>query len=176
MRGIRRDLWRGLLAAGEPFGIAPAGLGARDTLRLEARLSLYGNDIDETTNPYEARLGWAVKLDKGDFLGREALVAIKEAGPSRKLWSAFEMTGRGIARHGYPILDASGETIGEVTSGSPGPDAGQEHRPRLRTGRDGEDWDGARHRDPRQGDRAQKSSRLPFTSVARNRWRTTPTS
>jgi aminomethyltransferase len=117
-------IWRGLLAAGEPLGIAPAGLGARDTLRLEARLSLYGNDIDETTNPYEARLGWTVKLDKGDFRGRDALVAIKEAGPSRKL-VGFEMTGRGIGRHGYPIVDGTGEKIGEVTSGSPSPTLGK---------------------------------------------------
>jgi len=117
-------LWRSLIAAGEPHGIAPVGLGARDTLRLEARLSLYGNDIDETTNPYEARLGWTVKLGKGDFRGRDALVAIKEAGPSRKL-VGFEMTARGIARHGYPIVDGSGERIGEVTSGSPAPTLGK---------------------------------------------------
>lgn len=118
-----RRLWDALLEAGAPHGIAPAGLGARDTLRLEAALSLYGNDIDETTNPYEARLGWVVKLDH-DFVGRAALERIKAEGPTRKL-VGIEMVGRGIARHGYPILDASGERIGEVTSGSPGPTVGK---------------------------------------------------
>ncbi|MCA9605407.1 MAG: glycine cleavage system aminomethyltransferase GcvT [Myxococcales bacterium] len=113
-------LWRHLLAAGAAHGIAPTGLGARDTLRLEACLSLYGNDIDETTNPLEAGLGWVVKLDRGDFLGKEALVAIKEAGLTRKL-VGFRMTGRGIARHGYPIVGPDGHKVGEVTSGSPGP-------------------------------------------------------
>ncbi len=113
-------LWRGLLAAGKDLGIEPAGLAARDTLRLEARLSLYGNDIDETTNPLEAGLGWTVKLDKPDFLGKQALAAIKAAGVTRKM-VGFEMTGRGIARHGYPLLDAAGATIGVCTSGSPAP-------------------------------------------------------
>jgi aminomethyltransferase len=117
-------VWRALLDAGGPLGIEPAGLGARDTLRLEARLSLYGNDIDETTNPIEAGLGWVVKLDKGDFLGRAALQTIKERGPSRKL-VGFEMTGRGIARHGYPLLDATGQKVGVCTSGSPGPTVGK---------------------------------------------------
>ena len=116
-------LWARLLEAGAKHGIAPAGLGARDTLRLEAALSLYGNDIDETTNPYEAGLGWVVKLDH-DFLGREALERIKAEGPSRKL-VGLEMTGRGIARHGYPIVDRSGATVGTVTSGSPGPTVGK---------------------------------------------------
>ncbi|HEY8427209.1 MAG TPA: glycine cleavage system aminomethyltransferase GcvT, partial [Sandaracinaceae bacterium] len=116
-------LFRHLLEAGAAHGIAPAGLGARDTLRLEAALSLYGNDIDETTNPYEAGLGWAVKLDH-DFLGREALERIKSEGVARKL-VGFEMTGRGIARHGYPIVDASGAHVGAVTSGSPGPTVGK---------------------------------------------------
>ncbi|RLB48849.1 MAG: glycine cleavage system aminomethyltransferase GcvT [Deltaproteobacteria bacterium] len=117
-------LFRALVAAGEAHGLAPTGLGARDTLRLEARLSLYGNEIDETTNPYEAGLGWTVKLKKGDFRGRDALVAIKEAGVSRKL-VGFEMTARGIGRHGYPILDAAGTKVGEVTSGSPAPTLGK---------------------------------------------------
>jgi aminomethyltransferase len=116
-------LWALLLEAGAKHGIAPAGLGARDTLRLEAALSLYGNDIDETTNPYEAGLGWVVKLDH-DFLGREALERVKAEGPSRKL-VGFEMTGRGIARHGYPIVDRAGATVGTVTSGSPGPTVGK---------------------------------------------------
>jgi len=116
-------LWRALLEAGEPHGLQPVGLGARDTLRLEARLMLYGNDITEETHPFEAGLGWVVKLDAGDFIGREALRAIKAAGLQRKL-VGFEMTGRGIARHGYPIL-ADGDPVGEVTSGSPGPTVGR---------------------------------------------------
>jgi len=114
-------LWKAIMKAGDPHGLKPAGLAARDTLRLEARLSLYGNDIDETTNPYEAGLGWTVKLKAGDFIGRDALVKIKEAGLTRKL-VGFEMVGRGIARHGYAILDEEGEqAIGTVTSGSPAP-------------------------------------------------------
>ncbi len=113
-------LWRGLLEAGRELGIAPAGLAARDTLRLEARLSLYGNDIDDTTNPLEAGLAWTVKLGKAAFLGKDALLAIKAAGFNRKL-VGFEMVGRGIARHGYPLLDASGTPIGVCTSGSPAP-------------------------------------------------------
>lgn len=117
-------LWRALMTAGESYGIAPAGLGARDTLRLEARLSLYGNDIDETTNPIEAGLGWTVKLDKGDFIGRAAIAAVNDAGPTRKL-VGFEMTGRGIARHGYPLHDAAGAVVGVCTSGGPGPTVGK---------------------------------------------------
>ncbi|MBK8173290.1 MAG: glycine cleavage system aminomethyltransferase GcvT [Sandaracinaceae bacterium] len=117
-------LWRALMEAGKKHGLAPIGLGARDTLRLEARLSLYGNDIDETTNPLEAGLGWVTKFDKGDFVGREALAAIKEAGLTRKI-VGFEMTGRGIGRHGYPITDAAAKHVGIVTSGSPGPTVGK---------------------------------------------------
>ncbi len=120
-------LWNALLAAGKPLGIEPCGLGARDTLRLEGRLSLYGNEIDETTNPLEAGLGWVTKLDKPrDFLGKKALIAIKDAGLSRKI-VGFQMVGRGIGRHGYPIHAWTGsETptdapIGVVTSGSPAP-------------------------------------------------------
>ncbi len=116
-------LWRALLSAGKPHGLEPVGLGARDTLRLEARLALYGNDIDESTNPFEAGLGWVVKLDGQDFLGRAALRAIKEAGVDRRL-VGFEMTGRGIARHGYPIV-VDGKPVGTVTSGSPGPTVGK---------------------------------------------------
>ncbi len=116
-------LWRALLAAGQPHGLQPVGLGARDTLRLEARLMLYGNDITEETHPLEAGLGWVVKLDAGDFIGRDALRAVKTAGLDRKL-VGFEMTGRGIARHGYPIV-ANGDPVGEVTSGSPGPTVGR---------------------------------------------------
>lgn len=112
-------VWDGLMNAGKTHGIAPTGLGARDTLRLESKLALYGNDIDETTNPYEAGLGWVVKLDHGDFIGRDALVKIKAEGVSRKL-VGFEMQGRGIARHGYDIV-SNGEVVGTVTSGSPSP-------------------------------------------------------
>ena len=119
-------LWRALEAAGERLGVpaTPCGLGARDTLRLECRLSLYGNEIDETTNPLEAGLGWVVKLDKPAFLGKEALVRIKAEGLTRKL-VGFEVTGRGIARHGYPLETADGRVIGTCTSGSPGPTVGK---------------------------------------------------
>jgi aminomethyltransferase len=117
-------LWDGLLELGGPLGLKPAGLGARDTLRLEARLSLYGNDIDETTNPLEAGLGWVVKLDKSMFVGKEALAAIKAAPLPRRL-VGFEVTGRGIARHGYPLRDLDGNVIGTCTSGSPGPTVGK---------------------------------------------------
>jgi len=116
-------LWRSTLEAGEPHELQPVGLGARDTLRLEARLLLYGNDISEQTHPFEAGLGWVVKLDAGEFIGRDALRAIKATGLTRKL-VGFEMTGRGIARHGYPIV-ARGVVVGEVTSGSPGPTVGR---------------------------------------------------
>jgi len=114
------QLWRALASG----GAKPAGLGARDTLRLEARLSLYGNDIDETTNPIEAGLGWVVKLQKGDFVGRAALEQIKAAPLPRKM-IGFEMTGKGIARHGYPLRDESGAEIGICTSGSPCPTVGK---------------------------------------------------
>jgi aminomethyltransferase len=112
-------LWDRLMASGGPEGLLPIGLGARDTLRLEAKLALYGNDIDETTNPFEAGLGWVVKLDKGPFIGRDALARVKQAGIARKL-VGFELTERGIARHGYPIVAPSGAPIGTVTSGGPG--------------------------------------------------------
>ncbi len=109
------------MAAGSPHGIVAAGLAARDTLRLEARLSLYGNDIDENTNPFEAGLGWTVKLKPAaDFIGKQALKEIKAAGLSRKL-VGFEMRGRGIARQGYPLLNNDGEVVGLTTSGSPAP-------------------------------------------------------
>jgi aminomethyltransferase len=114
-----------LLEAGAPLGVEPIGLGARDTLRLEARLSLYGNEIDETTNPLEAGLGWVVKLDKpGGFLGRDALVKVKAAGLTRTI-VGFEMVGRGIARHGYPLLDSSASVVGVCTSGGPSPTLGK---------------------------------------------------
>jgi aminomethyltransferase len=117
-------VWRALLESGAPLGLRPAGLGARDTLRLEARLPLYGSDIDETTDPLEAGLGWVVKLGKGDFVGRAALAEIKGKPLARKL-VGFEMTGRGVARHGYVLRDMSGHDVGVCTSGSPGPTVGK---------------------------------------------------
>lgn len=116
-------VWEALIHEGQPHGLEPAGLGARDTLRLEARLPLYGNDIDETTHPFEAGLGWVVKLDRGPFLGKAALIETKAAGLTRKL-VGFEMTERGIARHGYPIVVGQ-QVVGTVTSGSPGPTVGK---------------------------------------------------
>jgi aminomethyltransferase len=115
------DLWKALTAAGAEKGLLPAGLGARDTLRLEAKMCLYGNDMDETTTLVEAGLGWIVSLSdaKGDFPGRSVLAAQKQAGTERKL-VGFEMTGRGIARHGYAAL-AGGDTVGAVTSGTYAP-------------------------------------------------------
>ncbi|MCC6645383.1 MAG: glycine cleavage system aminomethyltransferase GcvT [Polyangiaceae bacterium] len=121
--GDAAQLYARILDAGRDLGAVPAGLGARDTLRLEARLSLYGNDIDETTNPLEAGLSWIVKLDKPAFVGRDALLALKAKGLSRKL-VGFQMVGRGIARHGYPIKGADGAVIGVVTSGGPSPTLG----------------------------------------------------
>jgi aminomethyltransferase len=100
-------------------GAKPCGLGARDTLRLEAKMALYGNDIDHTTTPIEADLSWIVKLEKGDFAGRDVLSREKNEGPRRKL-VGFEMVDRGIARHGYPIVDGKDE-IGVVTSGTHSP-------------------------------------------------------
>ena len=117
-------LWNALMEAGKPDGIAPIGLGARDTLRLEARLSLYGNEIDETTNPIEAGLAWTVKLDKAEFIGQAAISAVKARGTERTL-VGFEMTDRGIARHGYPLLDRSGARVGICTSGGPSPTLGK---------------------------------------------------
>jgi aminomethyltransferase len=114
-------LWGALLEAGREKGLVPAGLGSRDTLRLEARMCLYGNDIDETTSLVEAGLGWIVSVDasKGEFLGREALEAQKRNGPPRRL-VGFEMVGRGIARHGHRVL-LGGEEVGVVTSGTYAP-------------------------------------------------------
>ncbi len=117
-------VWDALLEKGADLGVKPCGLGARDSLRLEFCFALYGNDIDETVQPYEAGLGWVVKLkSEQDFVGKAALQAFKEAGPSRKL-VPIEVTGRGIARPGYPIL-IDGEKVGEVTSGTKGPSVGK---------------------------------------------------
>ncbi len=112
-------IWNELLAAGEPHGILPCGLGARNTLRLEAGMALHGHEISEDITPYEAKLGWIVKLDKGEFVGRDALVRQKAEGVSRKL-VGFEMRGRGIARDGYRV-HANGADVGYVTSGGPAP-------------------------------------------------------
>lgn len=109
-------VWKRLLEAGAPHGLQPAGLGARDTLRLEAGMALYGHEIDDTTTPWEANLGWVVKLDKGEFLGRQALVAQKETGVPRKL-VGFEVKTRGIAREGHPVHH-DGDEVGRVTSGT----------------------------------------------------------
>lgn len=112
-------IWDQLLEAGSDFGLKLCGLGARDTLRLEKMYPLYGNDIDESTNPYEAGLAWVVAVNKGDFIGRKELVKQKKCCCQRKL-TAFIITGRGVARHGYKIY-ANQEKIGEVTSGSYSP-------------------------------------------------------
>ncbi|MGI5865769.1 MAG: glycine cleavage system aminomethyltransferase GcvT [Myxococcales bacterium] len=112
-------LWSALLEKGAPLGVTPCGLGARDSLRLEAKLALYGNDIDEEHTPLEAGMGWTVKLDKGEFIGRAALEKQKAEGVQRKL-VGFTTLERGIPRHGYPIL-ADGERVGVVTSGTQSP-------------------------------------------------------
>ncbi len=115
-------VWTEILEAGEEFGIVPCGLGARNTLRLEAAMALYGHEISETINPFEANLGRYAKLEKGvEFVGLEALRGVQQqGGPARKL-VGLEMVERGIGRDGYPVCAVSGERIGEVTSGSPAP-------------------------------------------------------
>jgi aminomethyltransferase len=112
-------IWNRLLEQGSDAGLIPAGLGARDTLRLEAGMALYGHEIDDTTTPWEAGLGWVVKLDKGEFIGRRALAEQKEAGVARKL-VGFEVKGRGIAREGHPVCIGD-EIVGRVTSGTYSP-------------------------------------------------------
>jgi aminomethyltransferase len=114
-----KHVWEKVFEAGASFGIKPIGLAARDTLRLEMGFCLYGNDIDDTTSPLEAGLGWITKFTK-DFVDSDYLKNQKEAGVTRKL-VAFEMVDRGIPRHDYPILDASGAVIGKVTSGTMSP-------------------------------------------------------
>jgi aminomethyltransferase len=114
-------VWNELLAAGAEYGIRPCGLGARNTLRLEAGMSLYGHEISESINVIEAGLERWLRLEKGEFIGREALVRMQAAGgPARRL-VGLEMVERGIARDGYPVLDLAGNEIGVVTSGSPAP-------------------------------------------------------
>ncbi len=112
-------IWNALTASGE---VTPAGLGARDSLRLEMGMALYGNDLDDTTTPLEASLGWLVKLKKGDFVGRDALVAQKEQGLKRKL-VGFTTSERSFPRHGYPVF-AKGKSSGEVRSGTMSPTLG----------------------------------------------------
>ena len=112
-------IWNELLAAGAESGLKPCGLGCRNTLRLEAKMALYGHEIDASITPLEADLAWIVKFDKGDFLGREALLKQRERGVRRKL-AGFEMRGRGIGRDGYEVL-LEGEAAGWVTSGGPSP-------------------------------------------------------
>ena len=112
-------LWNDLLAVGKDHGLLPAGLGARDTLRLEASYCLYGHELDEQTNPLEANLGWTVKLNKDEFIGHDALVKVKAQGPKRKL-VGIEMVERGICRGGYAIYEDD-QQIGVVTSGAPSP-------------------------------------------------------
>ncbi|MCQ6278461.1 glycine cleavage system aminomethyltransferase GcvT [Bacillus sp. EB600] len=114
-------LWEKLLEAGSEDGLKPCGLGARDTLRLEAKLSLYGQELASDINPLEAGIGFAVKLKKeSDFIGKSALIAQKEAGLKRKI-VGIEVTGRGIPRHGYKVVSEAGEELGVVTSGTQSP-------------------------------------------------------
>lgn len=116
-------LWFALLAGGEPDGLIPCGLGARNTLRLEAGMCLYGHEIDADTTVWEANLGWICKMDKGEFLGSAALARQQKEGVKRML-VGFEMTDKLIARDGYPVLQ-NGEKVGHVTSGSPAPFLGK---------------------------------------------------
>jgi aminomethyltransferase len=117
-------VWERTLALGAPGGVRPCGLGARDSLRFEPCLALYGHEISDTINPYEARLGWVVKLDKGPFVGSAALAAIKAQGPARRL-VGLELLGKGIARGDYPIHSLEGERVGHVTTGMPSPTLGK---------------------------------------------------
>ncbi len=115
------EVWRALMEAGAPHGLKPCGLGARDTLRLEMKYPLYGNELSDEWNPLEAGLGWVIKMDKGDFVGREPILKAKEAGLKRKL-VGIRLLDRGIARHGYAVHAADGvEKVGEVTSGTQSP-------------------------------------------------------
>ncbi|HET8656483.1 MAG TPA: glycine cleavage system aminomethyltransferase GcvT, partial [Longimicrobiaceae bacterium] len=116
-------VWRRLLEVGAPEGLIPAGLGARDSLRLEMGYALYGNDLDESHTPLEAGLGWVTRLDKGDFVGRDALLRQKEAGVERRL-VGFRLLERGFPRRGYPV-GFQGREVGEVTSGTVSPTRGE---------------------------------------------------
>jgi aminomethyltransferase len=114
-------MWNALMEAGGEFAIRPCGLGARNTLRLEAGMSLYGHEISEEINVLEAGLTHWLKLDKGPFIGRDALMAVQASGGPKRKIIGLEMVDRGIARDGYPVLDLEGREIGTVTSGSPAP-------------------------------------------------------
>ena len=114
------QLWNALTEAGKEEGLVPCGLAARDTLRLEKGFCLYGNDIDDSTSPLEAGLGWITKLGKGDFVDAEFFKKQKEEGVSRKL-VGFELLEKGVPRHDYPVVDAEGNVIGKVTSGTSSP-------------------------------------------------------
>ncbi len=114
-------MWEALMEAGAEFGIRPCGLGARNTLRMEAGMSLYEHEISEEINALEPGLDRFLKLDKGEFLGRDALLAVKAAGGPKRKIVGLEMVERGIGRDGYPVLSLAGERIGVVTSGSPAP-------------------------------------------------------
>lgn len=118
-----QKIWDAIFNAGAAQGIKPVGLGARDTLRLEMGFCLYGNDIDDSTSPLEAGLGWITKFNK-DFIARSILEKQKTAGPERKL-VGFEMIDKGIPRHGYEIKDQGGAVIGAVTSGTQSPSLGK---------------------------------------------------
>jgi aminomethyltransferase len=118
------ELWDALMDAGRAHGLRPIGLGARDTLRLEARMPLYGNEMSDEINPYEAGLGWAVKLDKGDFIGRDALRAMRERGIGRRT-VGFRMTERGGVPRSHYDVQVDGKTIGFVTSGTSSPTLGE---------------------------------------------------
>ena len=117
------ELWQAIMQAGQTHGLLPVGLGARDTLRLEARYLLYGQDMDETTNPFEVGLGWITKLDKGEFIGRDALTRLKATGVQRRM-IGFRMQERGIPRAHYQVMQYE-QVIGEVTSGTMSPTLGQ---------------------------------------------------
>jgi len=119
-----RDVWAALMAAGERHGLRPCGLGARDTLRLEAGMPLYGNELDRETNPFEVNLGRVVKLDKGEFIGHAALQAVQQAGPRRKL-IGLQMVDNAIPRAGYEVRsDPGGNGVGHITSGTLSPTLG----------------------------------------------------
>lgn len=115
-----KNLWKFLLEVGKPYGVQPCGLGARDTLRTEKKYSLYGNEIDDNTNPYSAGLGWVIKPTAKDFMGKSVILAQKEKGLSEKL-IGFKLLDKGIPRHGYELYDASQNKCGIVTSGTLSP-------------------------------------------------------
>jgi aminomethyltransferase len=122
--GDSEAIWNAVLAAGQPKGLIPAGLGCRNTLRLESKMALYGHEISDEIHALEAGLGWTVKLDKGEFLGREALQQAKDAGLPRKLTGFRMLEKRDIARDGMPVVK-DGAQVGFVTSGAPSPTLGQ---------------------------------------------------